>query len=136
MAVRRNELDELDPALWITMAIPTPSKSQAAALSASCRENTSQKKCTSDHGKTTATSSGTPKQITTVLGSETRIPEKYQASTKHVDISCIADDLGSCERFKFESSGGGTLFYVIFNGEQMWLYRPAQWDSLQVTASV
>jgi hypothetical protein len=58
---------------------------------------------------------------------------KLLGVNKNGDISCVADDLGSWERFKFESSGGGTLFYVIFNGEQRWLYRPAQWDSLQVT---
>ncbi|GFF25976.1 hypothetical protein IFM58399_01239 [Aspergillus lentulus] len=52
---------------------------------------------------------------------------------KNGDIAVDADKLDSWERFKFLSVESGYLFWVIYNGTQQYLYRPAQWDSLQIT---
>ncbi|KAF4159500.1 hypothetical protein CNMCM8927_006580 [Aspergillus lentulus] len=52
---------------------------------------------------------------------------------KNGDIAVDADKLDSWERFKFLSVESGYLFWVIYNGTQQYLYRPAQWGSLQIT---
>jgi hypothetical protein len=59
---------------------------------------------------------------------------KLLGVNKNGDIAVDADTLGSWERFKFQSVGSGYLFWVIYNGTQQYLYRPAQWDSLQISA--
>ncbi|KAJ5376085.1 hypothetical protein N7509_012971 [Penicillium cosmopolitanum] len=58
---------------------------------------------------------------------------KLLGVNKNGDISCDASDLNSWERFKFEGAGSGSLFSLIYNGSQQYLYQPGQWDSLQVT---
>lgn len=56
---------------------------------------------------------------------------KLLGVNKNGDIACHASNLDDWERFKFEGSGSDILFYVIFKGNQQYIFRPAQWNSLQ-----
>ncbi|KAF3384839.1 hypothetical protein F1880_001753 [Penicillium rolfsii] len=58
---------------------------------------------------------------------------KLLGVNKNGDIACVATELNDWERFMFEDGDSGTIFYVIYKGDQQYLYRPDEWDSLQVT---